>query len=241
MGGRARPAFAGQGGAVPADAPEGVPMRVVSVQVGRVHPVAGPGAPLLSAIDKRPVVGPVRVGRDGIDGDEVGHPRSHGGPERALLFVTAATLSAWSARLGRSLAPGAFGENVTIDGLDDAAVRIGDVFRWGAVELEVSSARMPCDTLARHLRAPGAVEALSSPHRAGWYVRVRTPGLVAATDRIEVVARGDPAWTVERAAHVYANKADVEGARALLAAPGLSGPWRERLGQRIAAAEPGGR
>ena len=124
-------------------------MRVVSVQVGRVTEMPGPGASLRSAIDKRAVTGPVAVGPLGLEGDEVGHPRSHGGPERALLFVSAAALAAWSARCGRALSPGAFGENVTVEGLDDASVFLGDVLRWGPVELQVTSARMP-----RMTRAP---------------------------------------------------------------------------------------
>ena len=216
-------------------------MRVVSVQVGRVTEMPGPGASLRSAIDKRAVAGPVAVGPLGLEGDEVGHPRSHGGPERALLFVSAAVLAAWSARCGRALSPGAFGENVTVEGLDDATVFLGDVLQWGPVELQVTSARMPCETLARHLGDPHAVAALSAPHRAGWYLRVRVGGCAGAGDRLELVSRGDAAWTVERAAAVYADKRDVAGAEALLGVAGLSSAWRERLGARVSGASTGGR
>ena len=147
-----------------------------------------------------------------------------------------ATYARFEARLGRPLAPGAFGENFTVEGLDEASVRVGDVWRVGGATLEVSSPRTPCGTLSRHLGDPGAVSLLQAPHRAGWYLRVRVAGDVHPGDAIEVVTKGDPAGTIERVAAVCQAKSDVAGARALAGLPGLSPDWRDVFAERIAKA-----
>lgn len=212
------------------------PLRVVSVQVGKVAPVAGPGPALRSAIDKRPVAGPVRVGPLGIEGDEVGHPKHHGGPDQALLLASADAMRALEARFGRALPSGSFGENVTVEGCDDGDIGIGDVLRWGAVELEVTSPRRPCEILTRFLGHPDTCAIVAAPHRAGWYVRVRTPGSASAGEPLAIVSRGAPACSVERAAAIRDDAADVAGARALLSLPALGASWRRALASRVPGA-----
>ncbi len=210
-------------------------LRVLSVQVGKVAPIGGEGPPLRSAIDKRPVVGPVRVGPLGIEGDEVGHPKHHGGPDQALLMCSAESLRTLAGPLGRPLPPGSFGENVTIEGCDDGDVCIGDVFRWGAVELEVTSPRRPCEILTRFLGHPDTCAIVATPHRAGWYVRVRTPGTAGVGDRLSIVSRGFPSYTVARAAAIRDDATDVAGAQALLSIPSLGASWRRALTSRVPA------
>lgn len=207
--------------------------RVVSVQVGKVAALAGPGAAMRSAIDKRPVAGPVRVGPTGIEGDEIGHPKHHGGPDQALLLCSAAALRDVGAVLGRSLAPGAFGENLTVEGVDDADVHIGDVLRWGAVELEVASPRRPCEILSRFLGRDDACDLVRGPHRAGWYVRVRAPGVATASDPFRRVSRPTPSCSIARAAAIRDDATDVEGARLLLSLPALGASWRRALTPRV--------
>jgi len=216
-------------------------LRVLSVQVGQVAPVGGPGAPLASAIDKRPVAGPVVVGPLGLAGDEVGHPEHHGGVDQAVLMCSAEALRHLAPRFGRRLPPGSFGENLTIEGSDEGDVRIGDVMRWGAVELEVASPRLPCHILARFLGHPDACAFVSAPHRAGWYLRVTKPGTASAADRLSIITRGDVAHTVERVAAVRADADDVAGARALLGVPALAASWKTYFARRAAGSgAPGG-
>jgi MOSC domain-containing protein YiiM len=112
-------------------------------------------------------------------------------------------------------------------------VRIGDVFRWGDVVVQATSARIPCGTLARHLDAPDIVDQIGRPHRAGWYLRVLQEGTVKAEDPIAFEERGPEGWTIERAAAVFSAKDDVVGAQGLLHVAGLSSSWRERLEKRL--------
>ena len=208
---------------------------VRSVQVGRVKAVEGPGPALRSAIDKRAVPGGARLSVGGFEGDEVADRKFHGSRDQAGLFFAASSYSAFEARLGRALAPGSFGENVTVGGFDESEACVGDVCRVGEATIEVATSRSPCATLGRHLGDPGIVAAIRAPHRAGWYVRVLAEGLVRPGDAITLVSRPHPGWTVERLAAVKLDRADVEGARALCALPALAKSTRDSLAQRLSA------
>ena len=207
-------------------------MRVVSIQVGRVKTCDGAGGPAKTAIDKRRVRGPIRASRLGLEGDEIADHRYHGGPERAVLFASLATYPIFEARLGRTLAMGAFGENLTVDGLTDADVAIGDRFRVGEAEFEVSSPRIPCGTLARHLQDPGAVAAIAEPHRAGWYARVVCEGCVQEGDPVTRVARPNPEWTVAKLAAAKKASVGPDVAATISRLAGLGSDWVAKFRDR---------
>ena len=207
-------------------------MRLLSLQAGSVGVVRVDGRAESSAIDKRPLEGTVRILPEGIEGDEIADVKRHGGPDQALLCFSAEHYPLFESRLGRRLAPGSFGENLTIVDSDEGSVRIGDVYRVGTCEFEVSAPRAPCRTLGGHLKDPGMVQAIGTPHRAGWYARVLLPGEAQAGDDVRLVRRGDAAWTVRRAAAVQADRSDTRGAVALLAVPGLSARWLASMRER---------
>lgn len=207
-------------------------MHLVSLQVGRVRANDGPGGPPRTAILKLPVEGDVRATRLGLVGDEVNDTRHHGGPDRAVLFASRATYPVFEARLGRPLLPGAFGENLTVEGVADADVCVGDRWRAGGAEFEVSSPRSPCGTLARHLRDPDAVDAIGDPHRAGWYARVLVEGLVRAGDALALLARPNPAWTIARIAAAKRGPLSAAQARTIAGLSGLSEPWASKFRER---------
>lgn len=210
-------------------------MRVASIQIGRVRACDRPVGPERTAIDKRVVEGPIRAGRLGLEGDEVADLRHHGGPERAVLFASRATYPVFEARLGRPLPSGSFGENLTVEGLTDAEVSIGDRLCIGDAEFEVASPRIPCGTLARHLEDPGMVAAIGEPHRAGWYARVVREGLVRAGDRVERVARPHPEWSIARVAAAKKAAISPEVATTIATLTGLGSDWVARFRDRAAA------
>lgn len=165
------------------------PGRVESVNVGAPRAVGAKAG--LSAIDKRPVEGPVRVavplgGRSGLDGDSICDVESHGGPAQAVYAFAREELDWWQAHLGRPLANGAFGENLTTSGLDLSAARLGQRWRIGAeVVLEVTGPRIPCATFAVWMRERGWLKAFTEQGRPGAYLKVVAPGHVRAGDPIE--------------------------------------------------------
>ena len=211
-------------------------MRLVSVQVGTPRTVGTPRAenPLerafTSAIWKSPVTGPAFAGALGLAGDAVANTKVHGGVDQALLMYPVAHYSLWQSELGRPMSPGAFGENLTVDGLDEDSACIGDVLAIGTVRLEVSQPRQPCSTLARRHQLRNMIAIVRGNGRSGWYLRVLTEGTLEAGQPIEVADRPNPAWPVRRAAAVmHARGREPAAAADLARCRGLSEGWRSRL------------
>lgn len=161
---------------------------VVSVNVGRVVPTPG-SLRGRTAIHKRPVDGRVPARARGLDGDEVADTRHHGGVDQAVYAFAREEMTRWETELGRELPPGLFGENLTTLGIDLAETVIGERWRVGDVEFEVSSPRTPCGTFSNHMQERGWVRRFTRAGQSGAYLRVLTEGTVGAGDTIEVLSR----------------------------------------------------
>jgi len=211
-------------------------MRLTSIQIGTPRTVGTPGAEdrmereFTSAIWKSPVAGPVHLGSLGLAGDAVADTRVHGGPDQAVLMYAAAHYPRWEAELGRRMEPGAFGENLLVDGLDEDTVCIGDVYEVGPATLEVSHPRQPCATLARRHQIPDMIAIVRQNGRSGWYLRVLIEGRLEPGLPIRRLERPNPDWTVRRAARaMLGRERNPTEAAALARCRGLSGEWRDRL------------
>lgn len=170
------------------------------VAVCRVHELhADPGSVGITAIDKRPVDGPVAVRRFGLYGDVQADRRDHGGPDQAVYAYAEEEAAWWAAELGQEVWPGRFGENLRTRGLDVDAAEIGAVWRIGDVlELEVTCPRTPCATFGRFLGQERWVRRFSGRGRTGAYLRVVRPGDVQAGDRVHQVSTPGHGVTVSR-------------------------------------------
>jgi MOSC domain-containing protein YiiM len=161
-------------------------VRAVCVGEARVHIFAGDREER-TAIDKRPVEGPVAVGPEGLEGDTQVDRRFHGGVERAVYAYADVDADHWAAALARDVPPGLLGENLRISGLDVSGARVGERWRTSrGLVLEVSGPRMPCRTLQGFLDVPDIIARFNSAGRPGAYLRVIEPGEVAVGDRITV-------------------------------------------------------
>ena len=151
----------------------------------------------MTAIDKRPVdavevrdPGPKRGGLgSGVVGDEVVTRKHHGGSTQAVYAVAREELDWWGAELGRDLADGMFGENLTTAGLDVDGSVVGERWRVGSTVLEVTGPRVPCATFAAWMGERGWVRRFSERGRTGAYLAVVEPGVVTAGDAVDVVDR----------------------------------------------------
>lgn len=151
----------------------------------------------VTGIDKRPSMEPVEIhdpgqnsGLSGASGDAIGDPRSHGGTDQAVYAFAREDLDEWQAELGRPLANGVFGENLTTAGLDVTGALIGERWQIGdGCVLEVTSPRIPCRTFAGWLEEQLWVKRFTKRGAPGAYLRVIVPGLVAGGDAITVVHR----------------------------------------------------
>ena len=135
------------------------------------------GRPLMSAIGKAPVEGRVRVAGVNLEGDDQADRRVHGGPDKAVYAYAAEDAAFWAAELGRELGPGAFGENLTTEGLDVSGAVVGERWRIGGVELEVCQPRLPCSKLALRMGEPPMVKRFAQASRPGRLPADRGRGL----------------------------------------------------------------
>jgi MOSC domain-containing protein YiiM len=164
--------------------------RIVSVNVGRpVQIAARRGRALMSAIRKAPVEGRVRVEGVNVAGDQQADLRVHGGPDKAVYAYASEDIAWWARELGRELAPGAFGENLTTEGVDVSGAVIGERWRIGTVELEVSQPRLPCSKLGIRFEDLKMVRRFGEASRPGAYLRIVTEGELGAGDEIEILSR----------------------------------------------------
>ncbi|HEX8627863.1 MAG TPA: MOSC domain-containing protein, partial [Catenuloplanes sp.] len=177
------------------------------LSVNVAHPRANPAKDVASTgIDKRPVSGPMEVRApgpkrgglgSGLVGDQVFDSRHHGGDDQALYAYAREDLDAWAGELGRPLGNGVFGENLTTAGLDVTGARIGERWRIGPdVVVEVSVPRIPCGTFANWMAERGWIKRFTARAAPGAYLRVTTPGTIAAGQPITVLSRPDHDVTV---------------------------------------------
>jgi MOSC domain-containing protein YiiM len=175
-----------------------------------------------SAIDKRPVDGPVRIGSLGIEGDAVADHKHHGGPDQAVYAFAREDYDYWEAELGRSFTAGSFGENLTTIGVDVQDARIGERWRVGECLLEVTGVRIPCSVFAGFVDEEHWVKRFTEHGVPGAYLRVIEPGLVQAGDVIGVVDRPSGDLTVGHAFRAFTTRPEL--------LPSLVG--EERLAER---------
>ena len=153
-----------------------------------------------TAIDKRPVGGPVHIGRLGPAGDEQ-IDKNHGGPDRAVYVYADEDAQWWSQRLGREIPPGLFGENLRTTGLDVTGARVGEQWRVGEeVLLEVRRIRTPCENLALRMGIEGFHLEFLRSGRVGAMCRVLNEGEVCAGDPVRRVVRPAHRVTIGRLA-----------------------------------------
>lgn len=208
------------------------------IMVGTPVPFRGEEA---SAIRKQPVNGPVAVNPLGLAGDEQADKVHHGGVDMAVHHYPHDHYPAWREELDDHpllAKAGAFGENISTDGLTEDEVLIGDRFRLGSALVEVSQGRQPCWKIDHKFERKGITLRVLQTVRCGWYYRVLEPGTVAEGDTFELVERGHEGWDVARVFraiyHKGATTRELVGVAQLTA---LSQEWRERALERAVLQE----
>ena len=193
-----------------------------------------------SAIAKQPHIGPVTIGPLGFAGDEQADKVHHGGPDKAIHHYPHDHYAFWRGVIGDHAvlaAPGGFGENVSTIGLIETEVCIGDRFRLGSALVELSHGRKPCWKISHRFGLPKLTAQVVKTGRAGWYYRVLEPGVVQAGDRIELIERSLPEWTVERTFDLIvrgAGKQDPAALRSLAGMEVLAAAWRDSAAKALA-------
>ena len=188
-----------------AEAVLGTTIEIVSVNVATPAVLlARPAGDIVSGIDKRPVAGPaLRLTEINLEGDGQADTKEsrfggqvHGGPDQAVYAFPAEHYARFAATLGREVAPGFVGENLTVRGATEADVRIGDVWQWGEARLQVTGPRSPCYKLGIRMGRQALRRWVREEGLVGWYLRVLRPGTVPTAGRIVVAERHPAGVTV---------------------------------------------
>jgi MOSC domain-containing protein YiiM len=210
-------------------------MKVLSVNVGLPREVVAGDEVVLTSIFKEPVSGRVPIRDHNLAGNQQADLRVHGGVSKAVYAYPSEHYPYWREQLDRpDLTWGNFGENLTIEGLLEDAVHLGDRLRIGSAELVVTQPRLPCFKLGIRLSRPDVVKSFMASRRSGFYLAVASEGDIAADDAIEIVARDPEAVSIRELLAIHQReRQDTERLRRVVAHPALSDAWRNDLGKRL--------
>ena len=145
-----------------------------------------------TGIFKEPVDGPVRASGDSLEGDHQVDKRVHGGDAKAVYAYAREDYEWWEGELGRELAPGTFGENLTVRGVDVTGAEPGERWRIGSTVLEVTEPRRPCFKLGVKMDSLRFIRQFAAAGRPGKYLRIVEEGELQAGDAVDVVAAVSP-------------------------------------------------
>lgn len=210
-------------------------MQVVQVSTGRRRRLEGPSFAGETGIFKEARAGRVRVHGLGVEDDAVVDTRHHGGPDQAVYLYRQEDYDWYSAELGRTVAAGSFGENLTVSGLPEPGLPVGTRLRSAELELEVTAPRIPCRTLAQRMEDADFVRRFMAARRPGIYLRVLREGTVAAGDEFTVEPPEGPIVDTVEVFTAIKRRLAPEEIERLLAVP-IDARTRRDLEKRLARA-----
>lgn len=209
--------------------------RIEGLFIGAVAPLTGERD---SAIVKHAVAGAIKLTLLGLYDDMQADRVNHGGPERALLHYCARHYADWALEYPQSMtpfAPPGFGENISSTHMDEDSVCIGDIYRIGTARVQVSQPRSPCWKLNIRFGVADLAQRVQDTQRCGWLYRVLETGEITVGDRIELLQRPHPDYSVAAVMRaVNAATLDRDYLAAIAALPALSANWRAKAERRLA-------
>ena len=206
-------------------------MKIISVNVGLPREVVWKSITVQTAIFKEPVAGAVAIRELNLAGDQQADLTVHGGPEKAVYAYPVEHYEYWGKQLSDvSLSWGAFGENLTTEGLLEDTLCIGDLLRIGSALLQVTQPRMPCYKLELRFNRDDMIKRFLVSGRSGFYFSVIEPGDVGAGSKIEILDRDPEAVTVRDIVRLYLGQArDPELLQRATKVSSLPENWRTQL------------
>lgn len=213
-------------------------MIIRALNLGRPVVREHEGKPVETGFFKYPAEGSRFLSKLGFEGDGQADLVHHGGPDKAALVYASDHYAYWESELGHPPGPAVLGENLTVDGMTETTVCIGDTYRVGEAVVQVSQTRVPCfKTNVRH-GIPDMLDRVVATGYTGFYLRVLTEGRVAAGDRFELISRPEGAPTVAYLHHImHVDRENRPAIEALLKTEGLAEVWQKWLRNRLGIRE----
>ncbi len=213
-------------------------MKLLSVNVSLPREVEHGSETVSTGIFKEPVGDRVMVRTTNLDGDEQADLENHGGIYRAAYAYSIENYGYWRRELGRAdFTFGQFGENLTVEGMMEDDVHIGDVFRVGQALVEVTQPRPPCFKLGIKMGMARFPKMLLASGRVGFYLRVLEEGEIGAGEAFELLKSDPERVSVREMSHLlYFDRENLEGAKRALRVTALSPGWRDSFEERLSKA-----
>jgi MOSC domain-containing protein YiiM len=209
-------------------------MKLISVCVGLPREVNWKGKPVMTGFFKQPVNERVMIRSLNLDGDRQADLTVHGGAEKAVYAYPMEHYAYWQQQLPDEELPwGAFGENLTIEGLSETSANIGDRFRIGTAELLVTQPRFPCFKLNLKFGRDDMVKRFLNSRLSGIYFSVVAEGEVGAGDAIELVSRDENNITVADIVQIYVREADRDLVRRAIQVQALAASLKTDFQQQL--------
>ena len=210
-------------------------MKVIAISAGGSKTVTYRGERVETGIFKSAIESPVDIDLEGIATDTQVDRKNHGGPDKALYVYSLENLNFWARSRGDApYPPGHLGENLTVEGLDDGDIMIGDVFDIGTARLEVTQPRVPCFKLGLRMDDPGFVAEFLYSGRTGFYCRVLQTGQISVGDLMHRSARPQDSIRIDEAMKcLIKGPEQIDWIHRALKVDALSAAWREDLQKRL--------
>lgn len=218
-----------------------IDVEIKAVLAGQVKPLGKRGVP--SGMAKMPVSGAARYDEMGLVSDAQADLKAHGGVDKAIHHYPFDHYASWQAHMVDDMAdyagpdlsePGAFGENISVAGLKESDVALGDIFKLGSGVVQIVQGRQPCWKLNERFGHRMMAKLVQQSGMTGWYYRVLEPGEVAAGDRLLLRERPAGEWRLNRiTALLYDKTDDFKSLEALVALPFLAASWRRLMTRRL--------
>ena len=213
-------------------------MHLVSLNVGLPRNVPWHGGTVTTGIYKQPIEGRIPLRTLNLDGDRQADLAVHGGTHKAVYRYPISHYDYWRRELpGREIPVAMFGENFTIDGLLEDAVRLGDRFSVGSAEVVVTQPRLPCYKLGVRFQSDDMVKRFLASGRSGFYLAVTREGQVAAGDEIKQIAQDPNAVPVSEITRLYIakrfNDEDLRSLGRALQVAALPEGWKDHFRERL--------
>jgi MOSC domain-containing protein YiiM len=219
-------------------------MKLISVNVGLPREVVSDGKVVTTGIFKEPVQGRVRVRTLNLEGDRQADLTVHGGKHKAVYGYPAEHYEYWRAQFpDKNLGWGMFGENLTLSGLLENEVHVGDRFRVGSALLMVTQPRLPCYKLGIKFGRADMVKRFLESRRTGFYFSVLEEGEVGAEDSVELVSKSQDSVTVTGITELYGGRKNGNGdlLKRALATESLPESWRDYFWKQLHQLDTAGR
>lgn len=171
---------------------------------------------------------------DGFKGDGIADTKHHGGPDRAVCMYSEEHYALWEKQFSCTLSPSTFGENLTVGGMLEDKVCIGDIYQVGDAVIQVTQGRVPCSTISQRTGLPGLMKEMIKTGLTGYLCRVVEEGMVHSNSTITLLQRDPNNVSILYANEVYFQRPkDQDGLKRILAVDALADEWKDMLMKRL--------